>query len=147
MEEKRFKDALPLLNALNKKYLNKVNRAWRYLLAVYKAHVHHKLQQYEDAVEYFDKALEAHPRAHNALFMRARSKEGLGDWVGALRDYESVLDINPNIADAYSGIGFLLEFSGDTQRSIQYYKKALTLDPTDALAKKRMAHLDQNGCD
>ena len=45
----------------------------------------------------------------------------------AVKDFEAVLDVDPNFADAYAEIGHINGFVGQTAAALQLYQKALSL--------------------
>lgn len=69
----------------------------------------------EDALEYFDRAQKTYDRS--------------GSMDDALLDCELALQYNPDFAEANNLYGLILDAQGKTAKAIEYYQKALELNP------------------
>ena len=58
--------------------------------------------------------------------------------------YESVLAQHPENRDALLGLGAIAMQTGSRERSYQYYRRALELNPQDSVAAAALAHLQRN---
>jgi tetratricopeptide (TPR) repeat protein len=66
---------------------------------------HFRRADYEKAISEFSKTLFLHVTDINSLHLRARSYEELEKFENAILDYERILDIDPQYAQAHAGIG------------------------------------------
>ena len=62
------------------------------------------------------------------------TKYNLGDYSGAILDYNKAIEINPNDAGAYYKRGNAKRILGDNRGAIQDYNKAIEINPNDAEA-------------
>ena len=53
----------------------------------------------------------------------------------SIEDFDKAIELDPNLAWAYSNRGFSYHELGQYQRSIDDYDKAIELDPNDAEAR------------
>lgn len=87
--------------------------------------------QYKRAINAIDRRLFVHVGEIKSIHIRARCYEELGDWSQALKDYNHIVDIDPNYAQAYAAIGKILferEFYKDAEL---YILKAASMEPED----------------
>jgi tetratricopeptide (TPR) repeat protein len=68
------------------------------------------------------------PSGADQLFARAVRLHQSGDYEGAIREYNSLLAIDPNRADALSNLGAAYAALGRYQEAIKEYGRALVLD-------------------
>ncbi len=61
----------------------------------------------------------------------------------AIRLFEFCLSLYPSSAGAYEGLGEAYEQKGMKERAIEFFRKALTLDPDRQNAKKKLAELQE----
>jgi tetratricopeptide (TPR) repeat protein len=93
-------------------------------------------QDFKQAAEYFRRAAQLNskdPRVHyyyamllnrEGEFEAARSDE-------TKRELETAIGLDPNLADAYSLLGFAQATSGEPEKGIETMKKAIALSPRD----------------
>lgn len=62
-------------------------------------------------------------------FTRAKAMIEARDYKGAMPLLQQVVAANPKDADAYTLMGYATRKSGDANGSLQYYTRALALDP------------------
>ena len=77
-----------------------------------------------DGSTYFAQALTAED-----WFRQATEKYQRGDFRGAIADFDRVIAINPDYADAYSNRGAAHAGSKDYPKAIADYDKAIALNP------------------
>ncbi len=65
---------------------------------------------------------------------RGYAKHNLGDYRGAIQDYNKAIQLNPDYANAYYNRGIAKARLGDYRGAIQDYNKAIQLNPDDAEA-------------
>jgi tetratricopeptide (TPR) repeat protein len=91
----------------------------------------YRAQQYEQAISAISRRLFLHVTDIKSLHLRARSYEELGKTKEAIEDYERIIDIDPNYAQAYAGIGKIL-FDQEYYKSAELnILKASSLDHED----------------
>lgn len=89
-------------------------------------------QKYEEAIVFFDKALEKLPRYANAWLKKGNALSNLEKYDQALYCYEKVLQINPESADAWNLKGICLSDLKRYQDAMESFDEAILLDPTRA---------------
>ena len=94
----------------------------------------HYKNEYEEAIEKYDEAIELNPFFVEAYNSRGLAKEKLGRYQEAIADYNKVIELNPNHAIAYSNRGDGKYYLEQHQEAIADYDKAIELDPDDAIA-------------
>ncbi|HSF55089.1 MAG TPA: tetratricopeptide repeat protein [Algoriphagus sp.] len=87
--------------------------------------------QYEWAIKAINRRLFVHVNEIKSLHIRARCYEELGEVDKAQRDYNRILDIDPNYAQAYAAIGKILLEKGFYSDAELYILKAAKLEPED----------------
>ena len=65
----------------------------------------------------------------NQFLNLAKHFESLNDWTSAQKYYQLYVAANPNHAAAYMWLANMYRRQKDFEKAIQYYKKALRLDP------------------
>ncbi|XP_067824540.1 small glutamine-rich tetratricopeptide repeat-containing protein alpha-like isoform X2 [Heptranchias perlo] len=88
-----------------------------------------KLENYQNAVDYYTKAIELNPS--NAVYFcnRAAAFSKLGNYTGAVEDCEKAIAFDPSYSKAYGRMGLALASLNKYSEAVDYYKKALELDP------------------
>lgn len=80
--------------------------------------------QFEEAIEYFDKAIEYDNSNHEAYFYRGCAKYNIFQKESALEDYNKTLEINPEYLQAYFNIGLYYRSINDHDMACYYFKIA-----------------------
>jgi tetratricopeptide (TPR) repeat protein len=91
-------------------------------------------EEFEQAIEQFNKALEADPKDPVTFYHRGLAYEELEEFDEAIADFTDVLRLEPRNAMAYYHRGNSYRLSGQNDRAIADTTKALRLDPRLALA-------------
>ena len=81
------------------------------------------------AIEFFDRALDASPQFISALFNKAVVLEQSGRAQDALSAYRACLMVSPNHSEAAMNLGALLHDQGDFAAAKAVFQKLLTLQP------------------
>ena len=81
-------------------------------------------EKYNEAIEYFDKAILIQPN-HVLYGNRGNTKARLGDFDGALEDFNIALRYNNKSAEIYNNIGSALNEKGMPSEALPFLKKAL----------------------
>jgi tetratricopeptide (TPR) repeat protein len=102
---------------------------------------------YEQAIEYFDKALEANPQHAKAEYYRAVARERLGQLPEAIQGYERSLELDPTLVDAAVNLAALyLDEGGDPPRkpdpdkAIALLRKAAEAVPDDPGVQENLGY-------
>ena len=88
-------------------------------------------QKYEDAISELNQYLFFHVTDVKALHLRARSYEEIGELEKSKADYERIIDIDDQYAQAYAGLGKLLFEQKDYPNAELRLLRAATLDSDD----------------
>ncbi len=64
-----------------------------------------------------------------ALYEQAKSAESSGDYKTAVAEYEKIIRLRPDMAEAYANAGNLYYLQGDAHHAELYFKKAIRLKP------------------
>jgi tetratricopeptide (TPR) repeat protein/S1-C subfamily serine protease len=101
------------------------------VLYMWRGHLLYKLKRYPAAIDAYSQAikLKPHPFAYNN---RGATRADLGDKQGAIADFNKVIELKPDDAEAYSNRGVARSHLGDKQGAIADYTKAIELQPDDA---------------
>lgn len=95
------------------------------------------LKQYPKALEDCTKVLELSPKNNTSqgyylasvYYQRGNTKRELQDWNGALQDFTTSLEIDPNYVKSYQGRAWIKEEQKDWNGAIRDYSEAIRLDP------------------
>lgn len=91
-----------------------------------------RLRRYDEAIEFYDKAIAIRPDYTKAIFNKAVALQMLNRLEEAILAYDQVLAVNPGDPEAWSNKGIALRGMGRTQEAIECYDQALSLNPGDA---------------
>jgi len=89
-------------------------------------------QKYDEAIVFFDKALEKLPRYANAWLKKGDTLSNLKRYDEALYCYEKVLQINPESSDVWNLKGICLSDLKRYEEAMESFDEAILLDPTRA---------------
>ena len=85
-----------------------------------------------NAKQLLEKNIQIDVEEAKKYFARALEKDNIGDYQGALRDYNEAIRCNPNYTDAYINRGGIKSDLGDKQGAVIDYNEAIRIDPDDA---------------
>ena len=87
------------------------------------------LGRHEEAIRYYDEALQIEP--HNVIVLnnKGNTLNGLGRHEEAINYYDKALEIDPGYVGALNNKGFSLVNLGRYEEAILYFDKALEIDP------------------
>ncbi len=91
-----------------------------------------RLRRYDEAIEFYDKAIAIRSDYIKAIFNKAVALQMLNRLEEAILAYDQVLAVNPGDPEAWSNKGIALRGMGRTQEAIECYDQALSLNPGDA---------------
>jgi tetratricopeptide (TPR) repeat protein len=101
---------------------------------ILKGNEHLYKQEYNEAIEYYDKALKIEYNNFDLWFNKGYSLNRLGKHEEAIECYDKAIKINPNDADAWTNKSAALNSLGKYQEAIESCDKAIKINPNDALA-------------
>lgn len=85
--------------------------------------------QYQEAVNYYSKAIELDGNSAIYFANRAAAYTHLKDYKKAIADCEASLRIDPSYSKAYSRLGTALFYEGSYAKAVEKYARAVELDP------------------
>ncbi len=89
----------------------------------------YKSGEFDEAIAYFDKALEIDKKYQDALFSKGITLIQQERYDDSLAYFERVLEINPDYLDAYINKGYAYESQERFDWALGNYDKALEIDP------------------
>jgi len=95
---------------------------------------HIDADEYDQAIECFNEAVEMYPDDASIYFYRALAYHYKEDYDRAIADYTEAIRINPDGAGAYNNRGNIYYDEEDYDRAIADYTEAIRIDPDDILA-------------
>ena len=101
------------------------------------------LENYDNAIEYYNKAIELKPDYVYAYNNRGNAKYSLGKFQDAIEDYNKVIELMPDNEVAYNNRGNAKDNLGKYQDAIEDYNKAIELMP-DYAAYYNRGHAKDN---
>lgn len=88
-------------------------------------------QEYEEALDELNSYLFFHVTDLKAYHMRARCYEELGEIGKSIKDYERIIALDEDYAQAYAGLGKLYFEMKDYERAETYVLRAASMEPED----------------
>ncbi len=141
---------LPALEAdFGRKYLSSKVTAWRHTLRIHPgepgAHVGlgtlaQNAGRHREAIEHFERALEARPDYVVAHYNLGVSRESIGDAEGAAAEYRQVIALDPGHAQAHNNLGVLAARAGDPRGAVAHFEAAVRADPADPRALNNLGN-------
>ena len=105
---------------------------------------HFAAKEFEQAIEYFTKAIEASPTPNHVLFSnRSASYASLKNYKKALEDAQQCIEANSLWAKGYNRVASAHYGLGNYEDSKKAYQKALELDPSNAMAKDGLKAVEE----
>jgi tetratricopeptide (TPR) repeat protein len=93
---------------------------------------YYKMEKYDKAIAYYDKAIELNPNHALAYYNRGGAYAEIRQYKKAIADYDRAIELNPNNALAYYNRGGAYSEIGENEKAIAGYDRAIELDPDDA---------------
>ncbi len=97
-------------------------------------------QDYENAMQQCNKAIELNPNAIGARYTRAHILFEQNKYAEAMQALQKVLDQNPNHEDALQLAGYISAKQGNDAQARKYYQHYLDLNPSDAQVRMNIAY-------
>ena len=105
------------------------------------SYVQAEMKDYKGALESAKKGMELNPGDSNAAQIYTRAELELGQVDPAIATWEQWVVKHPLDTQAFSILGSLEDAKGDQAKAIDYYKKALAVDPNNPTASNNLAYL------
>jgi len=96
-------------------------------------------EQWANALENCNSALELNPNSESAHFGRARALVGLDSLEAAMQELEKLLEVNPAHTDALQTAGYVATKLNQPQKALSYYRAYLELNPNDPQVRLTIA--------
>jgi tetratricopeptide (TPR) repeat protein len=97
--------------------------------------------EYEEALPYFNKAIELNPSSIDAYLKSGYIKYKQGDIDGALQHFSYVLERDMDNLEAYVGLGNIYQTREVFDSAIMYYNLALSIDENCAEAYSNLGRI------
>jgi len=94
------------------------------------------LWNHEEAIGFYDQALELDRTRPRVFFMRGTAKRETGDTEGALQDFDQALELNPGEPEYYYERGMLRYYVQDYQGAVYDFDDFLELIPSTEIILK-----------
>lgn len=106
-------------------------------------------QTIQNCTPIIDGATEKAAEKFAAYFRRARAQFAKQDWDNSIADYNSAIQLLPDVAEAYNERGAAYDRKGDRERAISDYSTAIRIGPGNALAygNRGLAHYKNEAYD
>ena len=95
----------------------------------YKGVTASRRENYLQAVEHYNRAIELNPQLIPAYNNRGIACYRTGDYESAIRNYDRALELNPEDPITYYNLGVIHDYRGDYESAIRNYDRALELNP------------------
>lgn len=99
---------------------------------------HYEKGDFDKAIEYYNKAVEADPLFDKAYYNRGLAYACKEDYDKAIEDIDKMIELKPNFAEAYYILGLAYEYKQMPEKAIDNYNKALKLNPDFKDAQNRL---------
>lgn len=101
------------------------------------------LQQYNESMRTLDRVLQIDPQESEAYFMFGMNFKEMGDTARAISSFQSAVDNNPNLIDAWIELGQLHAGLGN-EIAGQYFDSAIRIEPQNVTVKHAKAYYLQD---
>jgi len=128
----KFKESLVEINILQLK------KKEDFKLLNLKGLAYLKLNEFENSINYFTKALIKKKKSFLTLFYRSAAFIEMGDYTKSLNDLLVAESINPQSHEVSFNIGFVYSCLGKNDQAIEYYQKTLKLNKDYIPAKENL---------
>lgn len=92
------------------------------------------IEDYEDGLSFFEKAVENNPRYADAYYYIGWCNGKLGRYSEAVKAYKQVIMINPDYAEAYKNLGVVYGELRNYSKAVEAFKQAIRINPDDTFA-------------
>ncbi len=91
------------------------------------------------------KALTIDPQNPEALRLLGHANLNVGNYSGAIRQYQQILERQPDDVEILQALGVCLHHSGDTTEAKRFFERVLELDPKNQIASENLYASENNG--
>jgi len=98
--------------------------------------------RYNQAIARFTTIAHAKDNQWDIYFLRGAAKFYLGDYYGAIKDFDTGLGINPYFSELYLFRGISFQLLNDYSTAKQNYQKAMELDPANPSVYSNLGLID-----
>jgi len=102
---------------------------------------HYNLREFEEAVRYYNKAIEIDPLYKLAYNMLAYAYNEIGDFEKSIWAINKYISIAPDEANPYDSRADLYAYNGKIDQAIESYKKALGIKPDFYASLAKLGHM------
>ena len=135
-KQRKFEDAIPHLKDALDKHLGHYTRSE--VLTVI-GNCYNELDQFEESLEYHDRAINEDPKNHHAYVNKGAVCRLMGDYEKAAKLYSTALELAPDYAELHASMGALAFHQDDYQAAINHLKRAIELDDTLSVPHSNLA--------
>ena len=130
-----------LVHAL--KLAEKLSKVYKNIPIIFNLYgiIQYKLNNFEESVENFNKAIQLNPNFFEAYNNLGNSLMEFGKFKDAINKYESAIKLKPEYASAYNNLGGAWEDLGDFEKAIFNYSKAIKFNPEFYTAKENILNV------
>lgn len=128
---KKYKNSL---DSLNKALSTNINKTLLLKLYIKKSEVFNKLQEFEEAIKYADKALSLDTKSSEAYMMKGISSRYLDKYEDAVNYFDKSIELDNNNADAYVNKAKLLCDDEKYDQASELCRKAIEINKSCAFA-------------
>ena len=104
-------------------------------------HYYFDQRQFEEAVRYFNRAIEIDPLFKLVYNMLAYAYDQIGDFEKSIWAINKYISIVPDEANPYDSRADLYAYNGKVEQAIQSYKKALEIKPDFYASLRKLGHM------
>ncbi len=98
-------------------------------------------RQFEEAVRYYNKAIEVDPLDKRAYNQLAYTYDEMGDFEKSILAIDKYISLAPDEANPYDSRGDLYAWNGKLERAIESYEKALETKPDFYMSLPKLGHM------
>ena len=102
-----------------------------------------KEKRYEDAIKFYEKALDMNPTAEVLFSNKGTCKKCLKEYKDAINDYKKALELNPKNTKNMNRLASVYIITGQIGDAKLLQEKALNLEPNNSTYKEQMATIEK----
>jgi len=87
---------------------------------------------YDVALAQLEKIKKNKKNEAQIYFLMGKCNKGNKEYLKAEKNFQKAIDINPDYAPAYNGLGLICDMTGKRENAWKFYKKAIRLNPAMA---------------